>query len=253
MNIFITNTLTSNQYHEIMELVELCSKADNANGTSFIEQELNEIEEFPCFYLMYDGSRLVSYLSVFIPDETQCEIYGVTLPEERGKGYFEALLTKALVHIDEYGIERKVVVTEPGCKDMQESLKRWGAVFEDTDYLMSYDTSVKPVPKGTLKLTHEKTGNTEIYESSGKLMKIGGCKVEYTRTQAVIYDFEIDKRKRGKGYGTETLLLVLEHMLEASVSRILLHVNGANEAAHTMYSHHGFIQEEQIDYWLLRR
>lgn len=251
MNIFITNTLTSNQYHEIMELVEICSKADNANGISFLEQELNEIDEFPCFYLMYDGSRLVSYLSVFIPDETQCEIYGATLPEERGRGYFEKMLARAFVHIEKFGIERRVVVTEPGCKDMQESLEKLGARFEDTDYLMSYDTDIKPEPQHILKLTHEKTGNTEIYETYGKLLKIGGCKVEYTRTQAVIYEFEIDKKRRGKGYGTETLLLVLEHMLESGATRILLHVNGANEAAHAMYSHHGFVQEEQIDYWLL--
>ena len=68
MNIFVTNSITSKQYNEAMELIEKCAKADGTRGISFLEQELNAIEEFPCFYMMYDGSRLVSYLSVFIKD-----------------------------------------------------------------------------------------------------------------------------------------------------------------------------------------
>ena len=154
MNIFVTNTLSSNQYHEAMELTELCSKADGTHGISFLEQELNEIEEFPCFYMMYDGNRLVSYLSVFIPDDDQCEIYGGTLPEERGKGYFKRLLKEALINIRKYGIERKMVVIEPGCRDMEEYLTKINAKLVDTDYLMSYDKNVKPAPKRVLTMTH---------------------------------------------------------------------------------------------------
>lgn len=251
MNIFVTNTLSSSQYHQIMELTEICSKADNTHGISFLEQELNEIEEFPCFYLMYDGSRLVSYLSVFIPDESQCEIYGGTLPEERGKGYFKRLLTRALTHIREYGIERKLVVIEPGCKDMENYLVKINAKHVDTDYLMSYDKNVKPVPQRSLKMIHNKVENTENYETFKDSVLIGSCKVEFTRTHAVIYNFKVEENQRGKGYGTETLLLILEHILESGATRVLLHVNDANQAAHAMYLHHGFVHEEQIDYWLL--
>lgn len=251
MNIFVTNRLTSNQYHEAMELTEQCAKADGTHGVSFLEQELNEIEEFPCFYMMYDGSRLISYLSVFIPDESQCEIYGGTLPEERGKGYFKRLLSEALTHIRKYGIEKKLVVIEPGCKDMEEYLTKINAKLDDTDYLMTYDKRIKPQPQKILKLTHEKKDNTEYYETSKDGQIVGSCKVEFTRTQAVIYDFKVEESERGKGYGTETLLLILKNVLEHDADKILLHVNGANTVAHAMYSHHGFVEEEQIDYWLL--
>ena len=251
MNIFVTNRLSSNQYHEAMELTEQCAKVDGTHGISFLEQELNEIEEFPCFYMMYDGSRLVSYLSVFIPDESQCEIYGGTLPEERGKGYFKRLLSEALAHIKEHGIERKLVVIEPGCKDMEEYLSKINAKHEDSDFLMSYDKNVKPIPQKILKLAHEKKDNTEYYETYKEGVLIGSCKVEFTRTQAVIYDFKVEENERGKGYGTETLLLILKHILQSDVDKILLHVNGANTAAHAMYSHHGFVEEQQIDYWQL--
>lgn len=249
MNIFVTNSITSKQYNEAMELVEKCAKADGTRGISFLEQELNAIEDFPCFYMMYDGSRLVSYLSVFLPDETQCEIYGGTLPEERGKGYFKRLLSEALSHIREYGITKRLVVIEPGCKDMEEYLVKINAKHEDSDFLMSYDKSVEPVPQKILKITHEKRDNTEYYETNLDGTLIGSCKVEFTRTHAVIYDFKVEEEYRGKGYGTETLLLILKHLLKSDVDKILLHVNGANKAAHVMYSHHGFVEEQQIDYW----
>ena len=251
MNIFVTNRLTSNQYHDVLELTEKCANADGTHGISFLEQELNEIEEFPCFYMMYDVDRLVSYVSVFIPDENQCEIYGGTLPEYRGNGYFKRLLSEALMHIKSYGIERRMVVIEPGCKDMEEYLVKINAKHEDSDYLMSYNKSVKPTPQKLLKLAHDKNDNTEYYETYKDNELIGSCKVGFTRTQAVIHDFKVEEIHRGKGYGTETLLLILKHILQSDVDKILLHVNGANVAAHAMYSHHGFIEEQQIDYWLL--
>lgn len=251
MNIFVTNMITSSQYHDVMELTEKCAKADGNHGISFLEQELNEIEEFPCFYMMYDGERLVSYVSVFIPDETQCEIYGGTLPEERGKGYFKRLLSEALMHIKAYGIERRVVVIEPGSKDIAEYLLKINAKHEDSDFLMSYDKAINPIPQKILKLMHEKKDNTEYYETYKEGKLIGSCKVDFTRTQAVIHDFKVEENERGQGYGTETLLLILKHILESDTDKILLHVNGANKAAHAMYSHHGFVEEQQIDYWLL--
>ena len=251
MNIFVTNRLASNQYHEIMELVECAAKADGTHGISFLEQELNAIEEFPCFYMMYDGSRLVSYLSVFIPENSQCEIYSATLPEERGKDYFKRLLSEALTHIRKYGIEEKFIVSEPDSKDMGDYPEKIGAKHIDTDHLMSYDVNVKPEPQKILKLVHRKVESTEIYETYRDDKKIGGCHVEFTRSQAVIHGFMIEEDERGKGYGTETLLLILKHLLKNDAPKILLHVNDANKAAHAMYSHHGFVSEQQIDYWKL--
>jgi len=251
MNIFVTNRLSSNQYHDIMELVETAAGADGTHGISFLEQELNDIEEFPCFYLLYDGSRLVSYLSVFIPDKEQCEIYSATLPEERGKDYFKRLLSEALTHIRKYGIVRKVIANEPGSGDMVDYLTKINAQIEDTDYLMSYDTAVTPKPQGILTMQHRKVESTEIYETYKDGVMIGGCQVEFTRNQAVIHGFKVEEAERGKGYGTETLLLILKHLKESDAPKILLHVNGANKAAHAMYSHHGFVEEQQIDYWRL--
>lgn len=252
MNIFITNSLSLSQYNDITELTEECSKADNVHGISFMEQELNEIEEFPCFYLMYDGDRLVSYLSIFIPDEVQCEIYGATHPEMREKDYFDILYSRAIKHLDEYGIENRTFAIESGCNDMINFAKKLGASHVDTDYLMSFDGNTVISSRRILRLVAEKIENTQKYVTYKDETKIGSCKVEFSRTQAVIYNFQVEESMRGKGYGTETLLLVLEDVLRKEADRILLHVNNANQAAHAMYLNHGFVHEEQIEYWQIQ-
>lgn len=251
MNIFVTNTLTSNQYNDARELIGKCRLEDGTRGVSFLEPELNDDMTFPCFYMMYRGDTLVSFLSVFMPDENQCEIYGNTLPEYRNKGYFKRLWKEALTHIQEWGIENVFFVNEPESVSGQAVLKELGAVHDRTEYLMSYDMSVKPEPAGKLEITYSKDDNTEIYGTYVGNTPIGSCKVEFTRTHAVIYDFQILPEHRGNGYGTEMLLMILKHLMEEEVSKILLHVSGANTAAHAMYSHHGFVSEEQLDYWRL--
>ncbi len=251
MDIFITNRLEAEQYDDIMKLVEESASVDGTRGISFLEQELNDVEEFPCFYLMYDGSRLVSYLSVFIPDNTQCEIYSATLPTERGQGYFKCLLSEAMKHIRQFGITYRCVVKEPASKDMDDYLERLNATLVDEDYLLSYDMAVKPEPKGILKLNYRKVGSTGIYEAYKGDKQVGSCQVEYAGQSAVIHDVEVEESERGQGYGTETLLLVLEHLMGEGVARIVLHVNGANEVAYNMYVGHGFLEEQRIEYWRL--
>jgi ribosomal protein S18 acetylase RimI-like enzyme len=251
MEIFITNRLTMGQYYDITSLVEESAAVDGTKGISFLEQELNAIEEFPCYYMMYDGSRLVSYLSVFIPDEESCDIYSATLPTERGKGYFKTLLGEAMKHVREYGITYRCVVKEPDSKDMDDYLERLNAKLIDEDYLLTYDMLVKPEPKGILSLKYRKEENTGIYETFRDEKQVGTCQVEYSSNMAAIHNVEVKEEERGKGYGTETLLLVLNHLLEDDVAKIVLHVTGANEVAYNMYMENGFVEEQRIEYWKL--
>ena len=76
---------------------------------------------------------------------------------------------------------------------MEEYLLKINSKHEDSDFLMSYDKRVEPVPQKLLKLTHEKRDNTEYYETNLEGALIGSCKVEFTRTHAVIYDFMVEE------------------------------------------------------------
>lgn len=251
MNIINTNVLTSNQYHDAKSLVQLCRQADGSRGISFLEPETNYITEYPCFFMMYEGDTLVSFASVFIPDESTCEIYADTLPSARGKGYFNRILKMIKEKNKDFNIEKTYMVNDPTCIVGTKAMEAIGARLESSDYLMRYNNEVKPVPKHILTLRIEKEGDNEKYISMKEDMEIGHCYVEYTRETAFIFDFFIYEKHRGMGYGTETLQLLLEHLLKHGCNKILLHVNNANKAAHKMYYHHGFIHDEQLDYWRL--
>lgn len=251
MQIIITNTLTSRQYHEALSLINECKEFDNTRGISFLEPEMNYYSEFPCFYMLYDNDILASFLSVFIPNSDECEIYANTMPDYRRKGYFEYLLDDALKHLKQANIEKILIVNEPGCMSGTDYLKNSeNTTFAYSEYLMKYDMVTKPVPKNILTLESFSDDNTETFFSYQDGQTIGSCKVEHNRGVATIYEFEITPALRGNGFGTETLLLILEQLLSSGCHKILLQVNGANTAAHAMYTHHGFIHEEQIDYWI---
>ncbi len=117
---------------------------------------------------------------------------------------------------------------------------------------MRYNNDILPKPKRILSIKNEKNGNIVMYKAFLDEKEIGECYVEHNRATASIYGFLIKEKYRGNGYGTELLLLLLEHLLDSDCKKILLHVNNANKAAHVMYSNHGFVHEEQIDYWLYK-
>lgn len=250
MHLIITNTLTSNQYHDASTLIDLCKAHDNTRGISFLEPEMNAISEFPCFYLLYKATTLVSFLSVFLPDEEQCEIYASTLPNERMNGHFAKLLSEAVNNLNEYEIENIYIVNEPECTSGTSYLNANPNVdFAFSEYLMKYNMEITPVPKNILTIDIKKIDNTEKILSFYENEEIGHLYIEHNRGVATIYGFEVNENNRGKGFGTETLLLVLKHLLDSGCHKILLQVNGANTAAHHMYLHHGFVSEEQLDYW----
>ena len=251
MNIINTNVLTSNQYHDAGSLIQLCRQEDGSKGVSFLEPEMNYIKEYPCFFMMYEGATLVSFASVFIPDEGICEIYADTLPTARGKGYFKRILKMILEKNKDFNIEKTYIVNDPTCIAGTKALEAIGARLESSDYLMRYNREYIPEPKHILKLKVEQEEDNEKYITMKRRKEIGRCYVEYTRDTASIYGFYVEEKYRGKGYGTETLLLLLEHLLKHGCTKILLHVNNANKAAHKMYYHHGFVHDEQIDYWKL--
>lgn len=251
MNIINANTLTTNQYNDARKLIEICKEADGSRGISFFEQEMNEIELYPCFYMIYDENNLISYASVFIPEKGICEVYANVRPDMRNRGYFTRMLSLIRKNNEKFGINTMYIVNDPSCVSGTESLESLGAVKESSDYLMSLDFNKIEKPKGILSLESEKNGSTEEYIGYLEDEEVGHCYVEHIRECASIYGFWIEEEYRNRGYGTEMLLLMVESLIGHGSEKILLHVNDANVSAYNMYYNHGFTKEEQIDYWKL--
>lgn len=250
MNIITTTALSSNQFYDAKTLVELCRLTDNTKGISFLENDVNAIDNFPAFYMMYQGGTLVSFLSVFVPNQEECEVYANTLPRYRKQGCFRILYELAFEQIKNYGIRRIYFVNEPNCISGCEALRRIGAKLESSEYLMSYNMRIKPQYQGILELKSSKSEGGEFLETYRNGVKVGEVHLQIENNVATIYGVEIEQKYRGRRFGVETLLLTIDYLQKKGCCKIILHVSGSNRVAYHLYSHHGFVHVEQIDYWL---
>ncbi len=253
MEIISTNQLTKEQYQDAKALIQLCKIEDGTRGVSFFENELNYYQDFPCFCLAYDENILVAFLSVFVADADECELYANTHPKYRGRGIFRSLYEKISKDLDEYGIFRVCFANEPCCKAGTIALEKLGATFQSSEYLLSYNMNLKPQPKGILSLQVVENEEKLLLESYRKNEKIGQVSVLIEKGVATIFGVEIIEKMRGRGYGVETLLLTICELQRRECCKIILHVSGSNEVAYRMYVNHGFVHVQQLDYWMIEK
>lgn len=237
MIIINTNTLTNEQYNEVQNLIE--------PGTpTFLEAEMNYYKEFPCFYFLYEDKKLSAFLSVFIPHEDECEIYAYTDPSCRKKGYFSQLLIKALKNLRKYKFENILLVSE------NRDNKKLAELYS-SDFILKYNPESHKEPENKLILKKNLEQNVIKFETYKNNQLIGRSKCASTGKSHMIYEFEVLEEERGKGYGKETLLLILKDLTNSGITDIILHIYGENSVAKNLYFENGFYISRQIDYWRL--
>lgn len=251
MKIINTEKLTCTQSGQIRNLVGLCKLDEGLDGILFMEQEMNAYPDFPCFFLLYDDMALISFLSIFIPNKQECEIYGYTLPAYRNKGCFLKLLESAASVLNTYGIHSIFFACEPKSISGKLTLNSINAQLKTSEYMMRYNNRELSSPKRLLGMTRKNIGGYQVYVTFLGQEQVGKCKVDCSGTNASIFDFKITKKRRGQGYGKETLLLILNSLINNQYKNILLHLTGDNKAAYHLYSGNGFDIIQQVDYWRL--
>ncbi len=250
MNIINTNELSLDQANDIALLIKLSKEHDESQGITFTESNLNEFDDFPCFFLLYDRGTLASFLSVFIPSFKDCEIYATTHPDFRKKGYFKMLLNKAILKIRSYNIRNILLVNEPKSKIGELVLNKLPFSYYNSELLMKLNYQSIKMPRQILDIEFDVV-DTDIIQIFGykKEVLVGSLKVAYFNSSATIFEFEILSSMRKKGYGTELLNLTIKKLISENIASILLEVSAANRPAHRLYSHNGFIIDSQIDYY----
>lgn len=248
MNINKCNNLNPKKLNEITLFLE--NNKFN-NGISFIENDMNFYEDFPCFFTAYEKDKLIAFMSVFIPDSASCEIYFHLSDEYLDN--FNTTLNKVLDELypllDEYKISNKYIIFDANTSKIVHSAMT-DSIFSHSDCLMKYDLDFDfNIDKICLSPKIEKDNESICIKTYQNSKFIGTCVVETSDSYALIHDVEVKSNHRGLGFGTETLYHTLSYLKNNKYSQILLHVNSANTIAFTMYSHHGFKIIEQIDYY----
>lgn len=248
MKMIKLNQLNDKQYEDIS--IFLQNNKFN-NGISFLDNDMNYYEDFPCFFVLYENTTIIAFMSIFVPDSDSCEIYFHLSDERRDR--FEKILCEFLIELtpilNDYDLYNSYLIFDANT-GQNIDLSFIDNHFSHSDCLMQYDTNQ------TFEIDDKKLSATvDILQDSVEIKThfnknhVGTCIVETSNTYALIHDVEIKSSYRGFGYGTETLYYAIKYLKENKYTQILLHVNSANTIAFTMYSHHGFNIIEQIDYY----
>ncbi len=288
--IWVSHQLNEKQKSDIEALVQECFAFDGVERTLYLSNDLNYYEKMDCFYLLYSNERLVSVLSIVEILEREAEISAYTLPKERNKGYFTALLGYAKDELTRYEINKALFVVEPSCESGIAAVNALQARYEKSEYLL-----IRPNHKEQQHMhkpedikehfvlreldTHclekaatlsSKLFGTDVKEDisilkeamesdqmktfcsflSGKM--IGITSVNYGIKSACIFDFGIAAKYQGKGYGRKQLDLLLSELSSCECENIILEVGSENKKAFSLYQSAGFQIKTQYDYYELQ-
>jgi ribosomal protein S18 acetylase RimI-like enzyme len=115
---------------------------------------------------------------------------------------------------------------------------------------MAYNMRLQPTIRGILEMTAEETEEGLLLQTFRNGSLVGTVRIYMEHNVATIHGVEIDAKFRGRHFGVETVLMTVDYLKKHDCGKIILHVSGANKVAYHLYSHHGFVHIDQLDYWI---
>ncbi|MDD3430157.1 MAG: GNAT family N-acetyltransferase, partial [Oscillospiraceae bacterium] len=153
MNIVQTNQLTVSQKEEITLLKQCCYAPENLQGDPFLSNEINWDKNIPCFYLGYEDTQLVAFLTTFVPQRAEAEITAFTHPNWRNRGCFLQLYSAAYKVLKQAGTQRVLFVLAPQAKGGKTALQHFkNAEWLRSEYRMYSNTVCKQSPSALFSL-----------------------------------------------------------------------------------------------------
>ncbi|MBE5927285.1 MAG: GNAT family N-acetyltransferase [Lachnospiraceae bacterium] len=243
MEIFCTNKLNQSINEQVSNLLDICKQYENINGCIFLEDDINYIQDFPCYIYCTISDVLVGFLSIFIPDDTSCEIYAYVHPNYRNRHIFTSMYDKALNLLKATTISDIQIVCEPNSTGEQMLLAK-ECSNPICECMMKFNHSYCPETHTDFSLIPY-NNNTYIELTYNNII-LGHCRIDYTKNCATIYDVEIYEENRGKGYSKILINLVLNHIKKSS---IVLHVTASNTNALRAYTSCGFEIIDELHFY----
>ena len=260
---------------------QICQDQDNLKGSIFVDTTMNFNQEMKSIFLMYDGNELISLLTMFVPTQHEAEITALTLPSQRGKGYFKRLLSKAVEELRKYQIPELLFVIESQSITGKPVISPYAAQYDFTEYSMRLDDR-KYVPLASNRLKYLKPREEDLKRLIDTSMRIFEDSFEDTQGMIVnifqsaardqylgilndkiigmgyssrdgdevsIFGFGIIPELRSKGYGYDLLHLIVEQLRHRGIREIVIEVDSNNTHAFNLYRKFGFQIEIAFDYY----
>lgn len=278
-----TNRPNKDLIKEIKKVQITCKKHDELDGGVFLDNSMNFNSDMNNIFVYYKDNKLVSYISLFAPNNNEVEVSAYTLPKYRKKGCFKALLSKVVAEINKYEVKDLLFVCEPQSLDGVEVIKKIEAKHEFSEYLLGYNSEsdkAKIEVNGELELIKCEEDNleklidinkiifNEDYETSKSMVIksfesdkrnqyvailndkfIGVVSTNIDDGECSIFGLGILKEYRGLGNGKAMVKLLLKELEKNNIEDIVIEVDSKNEIAYNLYISCGFEAEMTFDYY----
>jgi ribosomal protein S18 acetylase RimI-like enzyme len=277
------NYLDDSIIGSIRHFENVCKEYDGLAGEMDLGTSMNFDKQMRNVFLLYEGEKLVSALSIFAPRKAEGEVYGYTLPEYRRKGYFKKLLSEAAEELKAYGVEDFLFICERKSTDGNAMIEKMKVQWDHGEHLMAYHGDKPFQTEGRLKL-HMVDRNdlktlvemnmsvfSDYYRHPDELMikmsnildskeremymgfagdkPVGICSVGMEQEDPSIYGFGIMPAYRRRRYGEEFMKLVMNNLIKRNIKTIKLDVNYENSPAINLYLKIGFETEASFGYF----
>lgn len=277
------NVLDEDLTKDIKELIAACNMHDGFKGMLSLDTSFNFNQEMNCIFVMYDGSRLVSALTLFAPGSEEAEVTAMTLPEYRGRGCFDSLVQRAETELVRHAVPDILFVCEERAAAGKAAMAGLKAMYEFTEYTMKYNHSMdKAIREYDYRMKLQEAGMQDIpslieigmsafndsYEGAQSMAlaalnspnrqvflgEVDGLHVAMGVAAAgeestCIHGLGVMPEQQGKGFGKEMLYAIIKRLLEQDVREISLEVNSENDIALRLYTSSGFEVQNAWEYY----
>ena len=268
---------------EARALEAACHSYDNLSGTLFLDPSLNFASELPCLFTLHESGEIVALLTLFAPTRSEAELFGMTHPAYRKKGFFRILSKAAADIARQFGINDLLFVCEPHSSAGIEAISSLGAAFSHAEYSLRYDRGKTParlaVPVGLTLLKASPADLAEMAQISsdayseplepsrdflqksleakdrtqyiarlnGEAVGVGAIQRE--SGEATIYGLAVSPAMQGRGIGRGIVTCMINELIAVGSDQILIEVDSTNQRALHLYRSCGFEPEATYQYY----
>lgn len=256
MEFFFSQFLSQDDACDLCSLIRLCEEYEDTR----LMFSLSDSDG--CYFLAREDGKLISVLAMY-PAGFAFECTAATLPEKRHQGLFAALLSMAEERFPETDFhfltdgnsaDASAVLSlfecEPIHKDCMMALdnKKFYSLFPSSSFLLDgmsvvrEDTEDGTVFKAYIRPRYQ-TVKVPVYTAT--------CAFSPGQGDGCIWGVSTEKAFRRRGMGKALLCYALNDIFSSGLYKsVILHVDGSNLPAITMYEKIGFSTVQNIFYYL---
>lgn len=244
------------------DAIKALAEASGVRSLS-LDTSLNYCDGLPPFYFLYEGSRLVSFLTLFFPTNHDVEVTAFTHPLWRERGCFDILCKEACRQSVGFGFSRMLFAINRASLSGKAVVAHYPAPYAFSEYVMRFCPDVEmpsidpafhleeATPELFLDAFAEvlckgKNRNTYILYKGEEA--VGHVALSLENEDLWIYHVGIKPSLRGLGYGTALMVKAIE---KASPSLPILEVDTGNKIALHLYEKLGFKIIDGMDYYAM--